>query len=267
VVFVYALETILMRAITAIFLLSALGSLACANRGMHAPDDGGPGVAGSVGTAGRGGAGGTTGRGGSGGTGATARGGTGGGPTGVAGTDSQSSGTAGNCNVAATDGGSSGGTCGTMFNFETGVQGAVINSGSTAFTNLARSGTFTFCGGGALALTSIFSGTSGPSIKGEVLINLPNAPVDLTNKTITVHVASDPGCSSDLYLSMVVNTQVGPIYFSPPVQVRPVTNVWQTGTATVTAAGGSTSALALSLQFISATEYRGTIYIDEIDIR
>jgi len=252
-----------MRAITAIFLLSALGSLACANRGMHAPDDG-AGVAGSVGTAGRGGAGGTTGRGG---TGGTARGGTGGGPTGVAGTGGQTSGAAGNCNVAATDGGAGGGACGTMFNFETGVQGAMINAGSTAFTNLTRSGTFTFCGSGALAATAIFSGTSGPTIKGEVLINLPGAPVDLTNKTITVHVASDPGCSSDLYLSMVVNTQVGPIYFSPSVQVRPLTNVWQTGTATVTAAGGSTTAIALSLQFISATNYTGTIYIDEIDIR
>ena len=30
---------------------------------------------------------------------------------------------------------------------------------------------------------------------------------------------------------------------------------------------GSTTALALSLQFISATNYTGTIYIDEIDIR
>jgi hypothetical protein len=263
VVFVYAFETILMRAITAIFLLSALGSLACANRGMQAPTDGGPGVAGRGGTAGRGGAGGTAGRGGSGGSG---RGGTGGGPTGVAGTGGQTSGTAGNCNLAATDGGA-GGACGTMFNFETGVQGATINAGSLAFTNLARSGTFTFCGGGALALTALFSGTSGPTIKGEVLINLPGAPVDLTNKTITVHVASDPGCSSDLYLSMVVNTQVGPIYFSPPVQVRPVTSSWQTGTATVTADAGSTSALALSLQFISATNFQGTVYIDEIDIR
>jgi len=35
----------------------------------------------------------------------------------------------------------------------------------------------------------------------------------------------------------------------------------------VTADGGSTSALALSLQFISATNFLGTIYIDEIDIR
>ena len=253
-----------MRAITAIFLLSALGSLACANRGMKPPDDGGPGVAGSIGTAGRGGAGGTTGRGGGGGAG---RGGTGGGPTGVGGTGGQTSGTAGNCNVAATDGGAGGGACGTMFNFETGVQGAVINAGSLAFTNLARSGTFTFCGSGALAITSLFSGTSGPTTRGEVLINLPGAPVDLTGKTITVRVAADPGCSQDLNLSLVVNTTAGPLYFTPPFPIRPITNVWKMETATVTADAGSMTALAISLQAFSQMNYTGTIYIDEIDIR
>jgi len=256
-----------MRAITAIFLLSALGSLACANRGMHAPTDGGPGIAGSVGTAGRGGAGGTAGRGGSGGA---ARGGTGGGPTGIAGTGGQSSGTAGNCNVAATDGGSGAGTCGTMFSFETGTQGAVINAGSTAFTSLARSGTFTFCGSGALAITSLFSGTSGPTTKGEVLIALPGAGttgIDVTGKTITVHVAADPGCSADLNLSLVLNTTAGPIYFTPAFPIRPVTNMWKTGTAMVTADAGSTTALAISLQVFSQMNYQGTIYIDEIDIR
>jgi len=64
-----------MRGTTAIFLLSAIGSMACANRGMHAPEpDGGPGVGGSLATAGRGGQAGT-GNGGRGGT-----------PTGTAGT-------------------------------------------------------------------------------------------------------------------------------------------------------------------------------------
>ena len=43
--------------------------------------------------------------------------------------------------------------------------------------------------------------------------------------------------------------------------------MWKTGTATVTAVGGSTSALALSLQAFSSTGYQGTIYVDEIDIR
>jgi hypothetical protein len=258
-VFVYDHRTILKRAITAIFLLSTVGSLACANRGMHAPDDGG--TAGSNATAGRGG---TSGRGGIGGT--AAQGGTSGAPTGTAGVGGGATGTAGSgvaCDLP--DGSASGGACGTMFNFETGVQGATINPGSSAFTAIAASGAFTFCGSGALAIAATFSGTSGPTTKGEVLINLPGAPVDLTDKTITVHVASDPGCSTDLNLSLVLNTQAGPVYFTPAFPIRPVTNTWKTGTASVTT--GATSALALSLQAFSSTGYEGTIYVDEIDIR
>jgi hypothetical protein len=257
--------TTAMRATTTIVLLAAAGLLGCANRGMHAPDAG-SGAAGNAGTAGRGGQSGTTGRGG---TGGTAQGGTGGGPTGTGGTPTGTSGTGGgSCNVAATDGGATGGACGAMFNFESGVQGATMTGSSQlAFKSIAQSGTFTYCGAGALAITAMFTGNMGNSTKGEVLVNLPGAPVDLTGKTITVHVASDPGCSSDLYLSMVVNTQTGPMYFSPPFQVRPITNMWQTGTVTVSADGGAMSALALSLQMFSSTGYQGTIYVDEIDIR
>ena len=154
-----------------------------------------------------------------------------------------------------------------MFNFETDIQGATINTGSSGFQGVAKSSAFTYCGSGALAITAMFSGTSGATTKGEVLINLPGAPVDLTGKTITVHVASDPGCSTDLNLSLVLNTQAGPVYFTPAFPIRPVTNMWKTGTATVTAVAGSTSALALSLQAFSSTGYQGTIYVDEIDIR
>jgi len=254
-----------MRAATALFLLIAAGAPGCANRGMHAPD----GDAGSAGTAGRGGQSGTSGRGGAAGTG---RGGAPTGTAGVGGATGGSSGTGGtgggSCNVAATDGGATGGACGAMFNFESGVQGATL-TGSTqlAFKSIAQAGGFTYCGTGALAITAMFTGNVGNSTKGEVLINLPGAPVNLTGKTITVHVASDPGCSSDLYLSMVVNTQSGPMYFSPPYQVRPITSMWQTGTVTVSVDGGAMSALALSLQMFSSTGYQGTIYVDEIDIR
>jgi len=113
----------------------------------------------------------------------------------------------------------------------------------------------------------MFSGTSGNPTKGEVLLPLPAAPLDLTNKMITVHVASDPGCSSDLNLSLVLNTQSGPIYFTPTFPIRPVTNTWKMATVTVTADGGATTALNLSLQAFSSTGYQGTIYVDEIDIR
>jgi hypothetical protein len=261
-VFVYAFKAIVNRALTAILLTSAIGSLACANRGMHAPGDGGTSGAGATG--GRGGAGGgAAGRGGSAGT---APGGTGGGPTGTAGRGG-TTGTAGNCNVAPDAGASTGGACGAMFNFESGTQGATINAGSTAFTAVKQSGAFTFCGSGALTITALFSGSTGPTTKGEILLDLPAAPLDLTGKTITVHVAADPGCAQSLTLSLVLNTQAGPIYFTPNFPITGVTNVWKTGSATVPAASGSTTALALSLQATSQSNYQGTIYVDEIDIR
>ncbi len=244
-----------MRAHTAIFL-ALVACLACANRGMHAPDDGGPGTAGSAGAAGRGGSG-AAGRGGAGG------GGTGGGPTGTGGTAGQATGTGGTCS-GAPPAGAPGGACGAMFNFETDKEGATINAGSTAFTASMQSTATSYCGSGALAITALFSGTSGTTTKGEVLIPLPGAPVDLTGKTITVHVAADPGCSTDLNLSVVLNTQSGPVYFTPAFPIRPVTNMWKTGTATVTAGPG---AIALSLQAFSSTGYQGTIYVDEIDVR
>jgi hypothetical protein len=143
----------------------------------------------------------------------------------------------------------------------------MINGGSTGFTGVMKSSAFTYCGTGALAINALFSGTSGPSVKGEVLINLPGAPVDLGGKTITLHVAADPGCASDLDLSLVLNTQAGPVYFTSTFPLMKITNSWVTGTATVPA-GGAPTALALSLQvFSSATNYHGTIYIDEIDIK
>jgi len=254
-----------MRATTAILLLSAIGSMACANRGMHAPDrDGGPGVGGSVATAGRGGGGGTAsgGRGGTAGaaTGTAGTGGAGGGATGSGGTGG------GSCN-GAPDASAPGGTCGAMFNFESGAQNAMINTGSTAFMMVKQSSAATFCGSGALEITAQFSGTSGPSTKGEILINLPGAPLDVTGKTITVHVAANPGCSQDLNLSVVLNTTAGAIYFVPDFPILRVTNTWKTGTAVIPTVNGSTTALALSLQSTSQTNYVGTIYIDEIDIK
>jgi hypothetical protein len=254
-----------MRASTATSFISAglaaIALLGCANRGMRAPDDGGPGAAGASGTAGSGGTTGTGGRGGSGGSA-----GTGGSPTGTAGrggSGGQTSGTGG-CTLAP-GAEMPGGACNAMFNFETDAEGAAINAGSTAFITAMKAGASTYCGTGALAINAFFSGTSGPSTKGEVLIALPGAPVDLTGKTITVHVAADPGCSADLNLSVVLNTQAGPVYFTPAFPIRPVNNTWKTGTATVGA--GATAALALSLQAFSSTNYQGTIYVDEIDIR
>ena len=195
-----------------------------------------------------------------------------GGTTGGSGAGGRGGGSA-SCNITPNDGGTTdagvdGGACTAMFNFESGTHGAMINAGvQLAFQSIARSGAYTFCGNGALAITSMFSGTSGNSIKGEVLIPLPGAPVDLTSKTITVRVAADPGCSSDLNLVLVVNTQAGSVYFTPTFPIRPLTTAWKTGTVTLAADAGAMTALTLSLQAFSTTGYQGTIYIDEIDVR
>jgi len=237
-----------MRAPTAALLLLTFASLACANRGMHAPDDGGgPGAGGTAATAGRGGAGG--------------RGGTGGSPAGAGG-----GGAGGSCAIPADAGAATGGPCGAVFNFETDTQNAMINTGSMAFMSLSKSSAFTYCGSGALAIAAKFSGTQGATIKGEVLLPLPGAPVDVTGKTITVHVASDPGCS-DLNLSMVLNTQSGPMYFTSAFPISMVTNSWKMASVTIAPDAGATNALNLSLQAFSTTGYQGTIYVDEIDVR
>jgi len=224
---------------------------------MVAPGDGGPGSGGTVATGGRAGTSGTTGR-----------GGTGGSPTGTAGTGGTgSAGTSGNCALPA-DAGPAGGTCTAMFDFETGTENVMINAPSMAFTSLMKSSAYTFCGTGALAIASTFSGTSGNTIKGEVLLPLPNNPIDLTGKMITVHVASDPGCSTSmLNMSMVVNTQSGPIYFTPSPLIRPITTAWSMATVTVPADPKATAALNVSLQFFSSDNYQGTIYVDEVDIK
>jgi hypothetical protein len=64
---------------------------------------------------------------------------------------------------------------------------------------------------------------------------------------------------------LVLNTQAGPVYFTPAFPIRPVTNSWKVGTASVST--GATAALAISLQAFSSTGYQGTIYVDEIDVR
>lgn len=264
-------------AILVVTLLAAIALSGCANRGMKPPsrDDGGAGRGGSGGSGGSFGGAGGGGRGGGAGGSIGGIGGTGGSMGGGAGAGGRGGGAgSASCNIVPNDGGTSadagadGGTCATMFNFESGMHGAMISTGAQlAFQSIARSGVYTFCGNGALAITSMFTGTSGNSIKGEVVIPLPGSPVDLTNKTITVRVAADPGCNNELNLVLVVNTQSGPVFFPQTFPLRPLTAAWRTAMVTLSADAGAMTALTLSLQAFSVTGYQGTIYIDEIDIR
>ena len=52
-------------------------------------------------------------------------------------------------------------------------------------------------------------------------------------------VAAVPGCSSDLNFALVLNTQTGPVYFTPTFPIRPLTATWKTGMVTLTADAGA----------------------------
>jgi hypothetical protein len=80
----------------------------------------------------------------------------------------------------------------------------VITPASTAFTDLQTIGARSRSAARARSqITARSAARSGATTKGEILINLPGRARRRDGKTITVHVAADPGCSQDLNLSMV----------------------------------------------------------------
>ena len=73
---------------------------------------------------------------------------------------------------------------------------------------------------------ALFSGTSGADDQGRGPASTCRARRSIsTGKTITVHVAADPGCSTDLNLAVVLNTSARPDLRSRPAfPIRPVSN-------------------------------------------
>ena len=278
----------------------------CANRGMVDPSDGGtgsttgstggsgakPGGTGGHGTGGTGtggigtggiGTGGIVGTGGIGtggiiGTGGmgTGGGGTGGHGTGGSGTGGHGGGSGGN--QGGHGGGGSGGNgnhdagvdhpsqCTARFNFESGAEGAMLGTNQAAFTQLTVSSADTFCGNGALALTALFSGTSGPSTKGEVVLPLgaDGGTVDLTGKTLTVNAAAAGASGTLLRLTVAVVTSAGSFI---PISDVFLSSSWTISRALLAAdAGGIDSAISIQIDVTSFAGYTGTVYLDEIDI-
>jgi hypothetical protein len=223
-----------------LFTLVSLLATACANRGMKSPErDSGPtGNGGSVGAGGGGGGAGTTGTGGM----------------------------DGGCPAPpAFDGGA--GPCPAQYNFEAGIQGAVISAAGQAFTAVTTSAAHTFCGSGALAITAAFTGTSGTTTRGVVEIPVPAADMDFTGKTVTIRFMAAPGCSTDLGIAVAVQTDVGDKIILPTF--RPVTSSWRTQTVTLAGdAGvmGMDTVRGISVQAFSSSGYTGTIYVDEISV-
>ena len=158
--------------------------------------------------------------------------------------------------------------CKALFNFESGTQGAMLGTNQQAFTQLAVSSTDTFCGNGALALSAAFSGTTGLTTKGEVVLPLgaDGGTVDLTGKTLTVNAAASGSIGpTDLKLTVVVITSAGSFV---PISGVFLSSSWTIRSDALAAdAGGIDSVVSIAIDVSSFTGYTGTVYLDEIDIR
>jgi len=229
----------------------------CANRGMIAPiEETGAG----------GGSGGSAALGGSGGS---ATGGKGGGATAGKGGGSGGSNVDASCSLvtdALVDHSTT--VCNAMFAFEGSTDGATLLAGSQAFTAVAAgTAPHTYCGTGSLAIAAAFSGTSGPTTKGEVDIPLgvDGGSADLSGKTLTVHVSANPVvCGEDLRFKIILDTASG----SPVVlTVNTVTSNFTTASASLATVTGASATNKLAIEAFSTTGYTGTIYVDEIDLK
>lgn len=220
--------------------------LGCANRGMVAPDDGDITGGGGGGIRTDAGSGGASGKGGSGG---------------VTHVDA-------GCNLV-TDAlyEHSTSTCGAMFNFEGGTEGATLLAGTQAFTGVTAGTTpHTYCGTGSLAIAASFSGTTGAKEKGEVDLPLgvDGGSANLAGKTLTVRLSAAPITCGDLRFAVTLNTTAGQTVV---LRLSSVTSNWTTASVTLAADGGVTATNKIALQAFSTTNYAGTIYVDEIDVR
>jgi hypothetical protein len=234
----------------------------CANRGMVAPSE-------ETGTGG--GSGGAVALGGSGGS---STGGKGGGTGGSAGSTGKGGGSGGStvdasCSLV-TDAlfEHSTTSCNATYSFERTTEGATLLAGSQAFTAVSEGTTpHTYCGAGSLAIAATFSGTSGATTKGEVDIPLgvDGGSVDLSGKTLTVHVSASPvTCGEDLRFKVILDTASGsPVALS----INAVTSNFTTVSASLATVAGANATNKLAIEAFSASGYTGTIYVDEIDLR
>jgi hypothetical protein len=160
-------------------------------------------------------------------------------------------------------------SCTALFNFESGIEGATVASSATqlAFTGVSKVSSPTYCGMGALAIAASFSGTSGPSVKGEVDLPLATdgGTTNLNGKTITVHISASPACDSNLKLTVTIVDASGAQQF--PLRNVLATANWTTASATLSVDAGADSAIKIALDITDISGYKGTIYIDEVDIR
>ena len=186
-----------------------------------------------------------------------------------------------NCDVdgGSSDGGDAGAfdagppsSCTAMFNFESpagcGLYGAYINSnldnpkGTDGFTNLRHTGVAS-CGRGGMAVDVDFS--PGVRIGGEIIIPISRNGVDYTGKVISLAMRGTAAGGPNMYFAVLPVTSR---YESSAISV-PVNTNWALLSATLPSPDASANGvIEISLQAHGAVDtYKGTIYIDEVDIR
>ena len=161
-------------------------------------------------------------------------------------------------------------SCGAMFNFEgTGnLEGATLLAGSQAFTAVSPGTTpHTYCGAGSLAIAATFSGTSGALEKGEVDIPLgvDGGSVDLSGKTLTVHVAASPAaCGEDLRFTVILKTATR--FAGGAQRQRPDVELHAPPRSRSSRSPAPAPPTRSRSKPSPTSGYTGTIYVDEIDI-
>jgi hypothetical protein len=256
--------------VVALALASALASLGCVNRGMVAPaPDGETGVGGHGGGSGGamvdasrdapdgGGGGGIDGGGGSGGDSCDVDGGADGGDAG-----------------AVVDAGGPS-VCTAMFNFESpagcGLYGATLGNNvdnppqTAGFTNLRHSA-LARCGRGSMAVDVDFD--TAARTGGEIIVTIsPSGTASFTGKTLSLSMmGSADGGNSRFYVYLIANGTF------QPVLMAPITTTWQSFSVSLpvpdAGAASTENVMSISLEaFGRGANYKGTIYIDELDVR
>jgi hypothetical protein len=225
-----------------ILLIALLG---CVNRGQHAPSDGG----------GSGGAGGSDGGGSD--VHIDTRGGGGSGGTGCI-----------------PDGGPDASACKAVFNFEgCNLYGAVLNDPTSqlGFKSFSATSSQTFCGSGALQIQVEVSNEKDAGFVGHGELFLPVGGINLSGKTLTVHVMAIPASPPTIRFNVI---PVTPDSYGPTsVSLAPIPAEWTTRSFSYDAVDSGVMVVdRLSIQVNNGSSgaspdvYVGTLYIDEIDI-
>jgi hypothetical protein len=130
----------------------------------------------------------------------------------------------------------------------------------------------TFCGGGALQIEVDVSSEKDAGAVGHGELFFPVGGIDLSGKTLTVHVMAIPATPSTIRFNVIPVTPSG--YGPTSIGVSPIPAQWTTRSFSyATVDSGVTMVDRLSIQvnnasgiFVPPEIYTGTLYIDEIDI-